>query len=257
MGKPRIIIDPGHGGSDPGAVRKAEPRVEEEDLTLEISLYQQRRFETLGVPTALTRTADVNVDLDARAALVRSSGARLCISNHINAGGGVGAEVIVSLYSDKVLGTEILSALKEAGAGSRKVYSREHPTIKGKDYYAMQRKTGTVETVTIEYGFIDSADIKGLLENWRRYAEAVVRATCEYLDVQYTPPAEWTPAQAKPARAYGIPDTAADYQVEDFLDLVDDKIITSPEIWGPNLLEPAPVWFICAMLNRLRKEGKE
>lgn len=253
MGIPFIIIDAGHGGDDPGATRTLRV-IEEEDTTLDISLYQRDRFEALGVPTALTRVDDTTVEPEPRAQKVRESGAKICISNHINAGGGTGAEVIVSLFSDKVWGSLVLSALKEAGAGSRKVYSREHPTIKGKDYYFMHRRTGRVETLIVEYGFIDSADIKGLLENWKRYAEAAVKATCEYIGVEYQPPADWSTAPQKPAWPWGIPSNAEEFMVNGFRDLVDAGLIKSPEAWGPKLMEPAPLWFLTTVLaNSLRK----
>jgi len=250
MEKPEVIIDAGHGGKDPGAVGKL---FHEEDWTLQTSVYMLDRFTALGIPAELTRDKDVDVELNARAKMVRKSGARVCISNHVNAGGGTGAEVIVSLYSNRVWGGLVLEELKAAGAGSRKVYSRESETMQGKDYYAMHRQTGTVETIIVEYGFIDSADAPGLLENWKRYAEAVIKATCKYLSLPYSPPVGNT-MPAKTSRPYGIPEGLADYQVSDFLDLVDDKLITSPEEWGPKLPEPAPLWFVCAMINRIRKE---
>ncbi|OAJ73822.1 hypothetical protein AYJ08_00650 [Brevibacillus sp. SKDU10] len=50
-----LIIDPGHGGTDPGAVGNG---LKEKDLTLQISLYQFERFKELGVSVALTRSTD-------------------------------------------------------------------------------------------------------------------------------------------------------------------------------------------------------
>ncbi|MGG0793614.1 N-acetylmuramoyl-L-alanine amidase [Brevibacillus laterosporus] len=50
-----LIIDPGHGGTDPGAVGNC---LKEKDLTLQISLYQFERFKELGVSVALTRSTD-------------------------------------------------------------------------------------------------------------------------------------------------------------------------------------------------------
>lgn len=254
MTQPVLVIDAGHGGDDPGATRIMRV-IEEDDLVLQISFYQQQRFAELGVRVDLTRADDVTVELDPRAQMVKNSGARVCISNHINAGGGTGAEVIVSLYSDQVWGGLVLAALQAAGAGSRRVYTKEHPTLQGKDYYAMQRKTGSVETIIVEYGFIDSADITGLLDRWKYYAEAVIKATCEYMGWAYSPPVTSAP-QPAPARPYGIPANAEDYQVKAFLDLVDAKIITEPETWGPKLLEPAPVGLVFTLIDKLMKEGK-
>ena len=57
-----------------------------------------------------------------------------------------------------------------------------------RDYYFMQRNTGNTESVTIEYGFLDSNgdDVNQLKNNWENYAEAVVRAITNYIGVPYS-----------------------------------------------------------------------
>lgn len=53
----------------------------------------------------------------------------------------------------------------------------------------MQRNTGNTESITVEYGFLDSSgdDVNQLKNNWQNYAEAVVRAIIEYLNLSYVP----------------------------------------------------------------------
>ena len=53
----------------------------------------------------------------------------------------------------------------------------------------MQRNTGDTEAITVEYGFLDSKgdDVNQLKNNWQNYAEAVVRAIVEYLNLGYVP----------------------------------------------------------------------
>lgn len=53
----------------------------------------------------------------------------------------------------------------------------------------MQRNTGNTESITVEYGFLDSKgdDVNQLKNNWKNYAEAVVRAIIEYLNLNYVP----------------------------------------------------------------------
>ena len=52
----------------------------------------------------------------------------------------------------------------------------------------MHRETGSVETVIVEYGFLDSKgdDVAQLLNNWEKFAEAVVEAVCKYLGFPYS-----------------------------------------------------------------------
>lgn len=53
----------------------------------------------------------------------------------------------------------------------------------------MQRNTGDTESITVEYGFLDSTgdDVNQLKTKWEDYAEAVVRALVEYLNLTYVP----------------------------------------------------------------------
>lgn len=59
-----------------------------------------------------------------------------------------------------------------------------------KDYYFMQRNTGNTESVTVEYGFLDSKqdDSQQLKSKWKYYAEAVVRAVAKYIGIIYSLP---------------------------------------------------------------------
>ena len=86
----KIVIDPGHGGSDPGASGNG---IVEKDLTLKISKYMKDRFDDLGIESALTRDSDVSLSPNDRPIKVQSlygSGDDvIVISNHINAGDDV------------------------------------------------------------------------------------------------------------------------------------------------------------------------
>ena len=146
-----IIIDAGHGGKDPGAMADG---VKEKDWNLEVSLHQYEFLKKLGIPCKLTRKTDIDLSPDKRSELVRSSGATVCLSNHFNAGGGSGAEVIHSKYATSAFAKSTADALKKV-MPLRRVFSREGSN--GKDYYYMHRLTGRVETLIIEYGFLDSA----------------------------------------------------------------------------------------------------
>ena len=82
-GRFKVVIDPGHGGPDPGAVGIAGLR--ETDVVLDVSLQLARLLQSRGVEVLLTRTSEVDVDLPPRVALANSSGADLFLSVHANA----------------------------------------------------------------------------------------------------------------------------------------------------------------------------
>lgn len=183
--KTLTIEDAGHGGADPGAVGPLFP---EKDLTLQISLYRHRRFKELGIPTVLVRNTDETVDPATRARRIRESGEKHCISDHINAGGGTGAEIWVSIRSNKVWANLVAEELRAIGVHVRGVKTRTLPGRPDLDYYFLHREIFNVETLIIEYGFIDSADAAALVRDWQQRAEAVIKGTCRYLGVEYRPP---------------------------------------------------------------------
>ncbi len=87
----RILIDPGHGGEDPGAIGPGGER--EKELNWRYSLTLKWLLEKMGYEVGLTRWGDVNVPLGWRGKLAR--GYDIFLSLHFNAGGeeAEGAEV--------------------------------------------------------------------------------------------------------------------------------------------------------------------
>src|SRR5699024_4539709 len=89
----KIWLDAGHGGNDPGTTASG---VEEKDWALDIDNRIANILSHNGTDYERTRTTDTTVTPSIRATRVRDSGAKYCISSHINAGGGIGAETIHS-----------------------------------------------------------------------------------------------------------------------------------------------------------------
>jgi N-acetylmuramoyl-L-alanine amidase len=80
----RVVIDPGHGGFDSGAV--GQTGLKEKDITLDIARALHDRLKTDGrIRSFLTRTGDYYVPLSARTAIANQYQADLFISIHINA----------------------------------------------------------------------------------------------------------------------------------------------------------------------------
>ncbi len=186
----KVVIDAGHGGNDPGASGNG---IIEKEYALKISEYIYNRLRELGLDVKMTRTTDETLSPNERVNRVLNAfGDRsdvIVISNHINAGGGDGAEVIYALRNKDTLSNLILKELGNEGQNIRKAYQRRLPSDTSKDYYFMQRNTGDTESITVEYGFLDSTgdDVNQLKNNWQNYAEAVVRALIEYLNLTYVP----------------------------------------------------------------------
>lgn len=186
----KVIIDPGHGGTDSGATGN---NLLEKDYNLLISKYMYDRFKELGVPVAITRDSDTTLSPTDRVNTILNkfgnSSDVILISNHVNSGGGEGAEVIYALRNRDTLARRILENIGAAGQETRKYYQRRLPSDTSKDYYFIHRNTGNLEPLIVEYGFIDDTkDVEFLKENYKELAEAVIAAVANYIGVPYTPP---------------------------------------------------------------------
>jgi len=190
MNNPRIVIDAGHGGTDGGASGNG---IIEKDLTLDISKYMYDRFRELGIPVTMTRTTDETLSPTQRVDRIMDAYGDekgvIIISNHINAGGGDGAEVIYALRNNATLANDILAELEKSGQNVREAFQRRLPSNTTKDYYFIHRDTGNnTEPVIVEYGFLDSTgdDPQQLKEDYDILAEAVVRGVMKYIGKPYS-----------------------------------------------------------------------
>jgi spore germination protein YaaH len=151
------------------------------------------RFDELGIPATLTRSSDETLTPTDRVNRILNAYGNnpsvLVISNHLNAGGGEGSEVIYALRNNDTLSNKILDNLGKEGLKMRKVYQRRLPSDNTKDYYFIHRNTGNTEPLIIEYGFIDNSDdLRFLKDNYKELAEAVVKSVLEYKNIPYNDP---------------------------------------------------------------------
>ena len=184
----KIVLDPGHGGDDPGSSGNG---IIEKDLNLKISKYIYDRLKDYNIPVTLTRTTDETLNPTDRVNRILNaygnSNDVIVVSNHINAGGGDGAEVIYALRNSNALANRILNNMQDAGQNVRDAYQRRLPSDTSKDYYFIHRNTGKTQPIIVEYGFLDSTsdDVNQLKNNYESLAEAVVKSLVEYVGKDY------------------------------------------------------------------------
>ena len=186
----KVVIDAGHGGDDPGTIANG---ITEKDYTLKISNYIHNRLDEMGVPNEMSRTSDVTLTPSERSKKVQSffgNGSDvIVVSNHINAGGGDGAEIIYALRNNDKFAKKLATEFENAGQNVRKYYQRRLPSNPAKDYYYIMRDTPNNETVIVEYGFADTISDANLIKNdWEKLAEAVTKAIVEYAGGKYVAP---------------------------------------------------------------------
>ena len=127
----RVVIDPGHGGTDPGAV-STDGKSYEKTFTLDIAkrLSEKIKAECPDVEVILTRSKDKSVALNDRAAIANKADADLFISIHINAA----ASSKPNGYSVHVLG-QSSNKNRDLFAYNMDVCKRENAVILLEDDY--------------------------------------------------------------------------------------------------------------------------
>ena len=153
-----IVLDAGHGGIDPGAIKKG---VYEKDLNYKIlNVYAKKLFEQSDIKVYFTRETDVKIDLYERAAFASEVGADLFVSLHMNTSGSSsanGTEVFYSKDNNSLTETgynsyqlaKILSQNMSAALGTKNRGASKS------DFVVV--KYNTVPAVLIELGFITNS----------------------------------------------------------------------------------------------------
>lgn len=144
----KIFIDPGHGGTDPGARANG---LEEKSLTLAISLkIREFLLEYENVQIRMSRDRDSSVTLQQRSSMANSWGADYFVSVHINAGGGEGYEDYIytspsraSVANQNIMHEEIIKHTSMVDRGKKR------------SNFHVVRAT-TMPAILTENGFIDN-----------------------------------------------------------------------------------------------------
>lgn len=131
----KVYLGVGHGGSDSGAVEY----IVEKDVNLQMALACKDYLEANGVNVKISRTTDVDKDLNARINECNAYDPDLAIDVHNNAGGGDGFEVFHTIYggTGKTLAENIEKEVKAIGQNSRGCKTKKRSD--GTDYYGFIR----------------------------------------------------------------------------------------------------------------------
>lgn len=170
----RVFIDPGHGGTDPGAVYNGR---QEKDDNLNLALAVGRILEDNGIDVVYSRTEDFYDSPYEKALKGNESEADLFLSFHRNAanipGRGTGADMLV--YSDTGFASEVAGNIGEEIEKTGLPYNG----ITERHNLAVLRRT-KMPAVLIEAGFIDNEnDNRFFDENFNELAEAIARGVME------------------------------------------------------------------------------
>ncbi len=122
LGVKRIVIDPGHGGKDPGAIGYLKG-VREKNVTLEISRRLAKKIrQRLGCEALLTRNSDTFLSLEERTAIANTKNADLFISIHTNANRAMACRGIETYFLNLATDEDaILVAARENATSAKNI----------------------------------------------------------------------------------------------------------------------------------------
>ena len=192
--KRSIFLDPGHGGSDPGAVSGG---VREKDLTLSVYNKVSSKLASLGYTVLTSRNVDKDVDLVERAKQANNANADMLLSIHFNAGGRGVARGIETYYyqsqADRVpkINKENHNNAERLERG-RKLANKVQQNLlyqTGANDRGVKRASFTVlretsiPSILVELGFIDNPEERNKIktnEYQERLANGIVDGIVEY-----------------------------------------------------------------------------
>lgn len=208
-----VVIDPGHGGTDPGAVSGTW---READLNLKISLFVQKRLAPYDCVVHMIRTTNVGSNINDRVARAKAwkADAYLCVHN--NAGGGDGFECFY-WHTDakaKAFAIELEKHARMTGQNSRGV----KPSSPSKPNFGACRMNAQngIPAVLVEGFFIDNEKDRSNYTTdaaLDMLAGAYATAVINFLNLKKksAPPEPVKPTPTKPAEIYVVKDELKGY----------------------------------------------
>jgi len=175
-----VVIDPGHGGPDPGAIGIGGIR--ETDVVLEVSKIVKNLLSEKGVRVRLTRKNEVDLDLPPRVSFANNSGADIFVSIHANASRGKRRDIngLETFYyrgwRGRLLAKKIQKQILRVSPGS------PDRGVKQGRFYVI--KNTRMPAVLVEIGFLTGRLDARRLEKTthrKRLAYAIAKGILEYL----------------------------------------------------------------------------
>ncbi len=172
-----VVLDPGHGGSETGAIGPGGLR--EEDVNLDVALRVKRLLEQRGAIVVMTRATDVRVTIDTRASLAVALQPLAFVSIHHNSGASresttPGSETYHHLESDDsrrlagLVYEELIARLSPYGTdwvvgGDAGAHARRSLND-GDDFYGILRRSQGVPSVLSESAYLSNPAEEALLD---------------------------------------------------------------------------------------------
>ena len=169
----KIVIDPGHGGDDPGAVVTFSEK-HEADHTLTTALLLKKELENLGATVILTRESDKSVSLENRAQLSNREKANAFISLHFDSGPNSNASGTTGYY---------FTSTSENLAQTVNKYIARNLTLKSqgtKFQNFLVLRENKQPSILLELGYLNNVEDNKLIES-SEYQENIAKSIASAL----------------------------------------------------------------------------
>lgn len=186
-----VVLDPGHGGYDPGAI--TQQGIYEKEINLRIATRVEQLLKPSGIKVFLTRDEDEDyvppgvkgreskkqIDLNYRIAMAKQAGADIFVSIHVNASSGApksGAETFYHVKSEK--GKRLAESIQ---AELTKIPGMNRRIAKPGDFYIINNTS--MPAVIVEVGYMNNAnELKKLQQAWyqEQLAHAIAKGIGNY-----------------------------------------------------------------------------
>ncbi|MDD5437367.1 MAG: N-acetylmuramoyl-L-alanine amidase [Candidatus Omnitrophica bacterium] len=154
-----IVLDPGHGGNDPGAIGR-RGHSKEKDLTLQLTRKIKELLENEGLRVIMTRDKDVFIPLPRRSEIANKSGADLFVSVHINASRSRSLRGFECYYLSNATddNARALEAFENASLKLSGTASAERSRLLDKTLWDMALTENRLESAELASSICDSVD---------------------------------------------------------------------------------------------------
>jgi N-acetylmuramoyl-L-alanine amidase len=180
-----IVLDPGHGGVDPGAIGQTLG-LKEKDVNLEVARRAARLLNSYSAKVILTRSGDEYIDLGERTQKANSMHADLFISIHMNANSSTQLKGTSTYYTLRSKDAERLTKSRQlAGHIQNALLSTlqlDDKSIRQADFVVLRETT--MPAVLIEAAFLSNPEEEKLMATeqfWENVAQAIVQGIGNYL----------------------------------------------------------------------------
>ncbi|MGU8835614.1 N-acetylmuramoyl-L-alanine amidase [Clostridium perfringens] len=173
----KVVVDPGHGGSDPGAI--GPNGIREKDIALKVGLKVKDLLKQNGISVVMTRDTDVYLSLEERCRIANATDSDFFISIHNNSSSSPSANGTETFsYSSTGMSADVAKLIQSRMVSALKLTNRGHKTA---NFYVI--KNTKMASALAEIAFISNPTEESLLKTdsfQNKAAQAIVDGIMDY-----------------------------------------------------------------------------